>query len=206
MSNIITSKQQEFIDRIYKVLKEKAPAYGIKAYPAIIAQAILESGWGESKLAKKYNNYFGMKCGSSWKGRAVNLNTFEEVSGQNVNVSALFRVYNSFEEGILGYLDFINTKRYANLKGVKNSYEYLTLIKQDGYATSSAYVKRLTNIINSYDLEKYAYTLNTKSYNQIALECIRGKYGNGAERKSKIEALGYDYSRVQSIVNQMLEV
>lgn len=206
MSNIITSKQQEFIDLVYKVLKETAPAYSIKAYPAIIAQAILESGWGESTLAKQYHNYFGLKCGSSWRGRAVNLNTKEEINGKNNNVSALFRVYDSMENGIIGYLDFINTKRYANLKGVKNSYEYLTLIKQDGYATSSAYVKSLIGIINRYNLERYAYTLSTKSYNQIALECIRGKYGNGAERKSKIEALGYDYSRVQSIVNQMLEV
>lgn len=206
MSNVITAKQQDFIDRVYNVLKKYAPAYNIKAYPAIIAQAILESGWGESKLAKQYNNYFGMKCGSSWKGRAVNLNTFEEVSGQNVNVSALFRVYDSFEDGIIGYLDFINTSRYRNLKGITNSYEYLTLIKKDEYATSSTYVKSLTNIINSYDLERYAYKQYNKSYNQIAIECIRGKYGNGRERKEKIEALGYDYSRVQSIVNQMLEV
>lgn len=206
MSNVITSKQQDFIDRLYKVLKEKAPAYNIKAYPAIIAQAILESGWGESKLASQYNNYFGMKCGSSWKGRAVNLNTFEEVNGQHVNVLALFRAYDSFEDGIIGYLDFINTPRYRNLKGITNSYEYLTLIKKDGYATSSTYVKSLTNIISSYDLERYAYTSYNKSYNQIALECIRGKYGNGGERKEKIEALGYDYSKVQSIVNQMLEV
>ena len=206
MSNVITSKQQTFIDKVYKVLKEKAPAYNIKAYPAIIAQAILESGPPESKLAKQYNNYFGMKCGSSWKGRAINLNTFEEVSSQNINVSALFRVYDSFEDGIIGYLDFINTPRYRNLKGITNSYEYLTLIKKDGYATSSAYVKSLTSIISSYDLERYAYTPYNKSYNQIALECIRGKYGNGSERKEKIEALGYDYSKVQSIVNQMLEV
>lgn len=206
MSNVITAKQQDFIDRVYNVLKKYAPAYNIKAYPAIIAQAILESGWGDSKLASRYNNYFGMKCGSSWNGRAVNLATFEEVSGHNVNVSAMFRVYDSFEEGIVGYLDFINTPRYRNLKGITNSYEYLTLIKKDGYATSSAYVKNLMNIINSYDLERYAYTPYNKSYNQIALECIRGKYGNGSERKEKIEALGYDYSKVQSIVNQMLEV
>lgn len=206
MSNVITSKQQTFIDKVYNELKKCAPAYNIKAYPAIIAQAILESDWGESRLAKQYNNYFGLKCGSYWKGRAINLTTSEEVNGQNVNVSTMFRVYSSFGGGIIGYLDFINTKRYANLKGIKNSYEYLTLIKKDGYATSSAYVKSLMNIINSYDLERYAYTSYGKSYNQIALECIRGKYGNGRERKEKIEALGYDYSRVQSIVNQMLEV
>lgn len=206
MSNVITPKQQDFIDRVYNIVKMYAPAYNIKAYPAIIAQAILESGWGESKLASQYNNYFGMKCGSSWVGRAVNLATFEEVSGHNVNVSAMFRAYDSFEEGIVGYLDFINTPRYRNLKGITDSYEYLTLIKKDGYATSSTYVKSLTNIISSYDLERYAYIPYHKPYTQIALECIRGKYGNGRERKEKIEALGYDYSKVQSIVNQMLEV
>ena len=56
----ITEKQQRFIEDIAKHVQKYARAYGILVHSPIIAQAILESGWGESKLASKYHNYFGM--------------------------------------------------------------------------------------------------------------------------------------------------
>lgn len=54
----------EFIQKIAGYVQKYAYLYGIEVYSPIIAQAILESGWGESKLASKYHNYFGLKCGS----------------------------------------------------------------------------------------------------------------------------------------------
>lgn len=152
------NKQEEFfIYEVYQALLKYAPSYSIKAYPAVIAQAILESGWNKSTLAKNYYNIFGMKCGSSWKGKSVNLRTMEEYDNTLVTITDNFRVYDSIEECVKGYLDFINTKRYENLKGVVNSEMYVRLIKDDGYATSSTYVKSLLNIINQYNLEKYSY-------------------------------------------------
>ena len=74
----ITEKQQRFIEDIAKHVQKYARAYGILVHSPIIAQAILESGWGESKLASKYHNYFGMKCGTTWKGKSVNMETKEE--------------------------------------------------------------------------------------------------------------------------------
>lgn len=51
--------KQEFIKRIAGCVQKYAPAYGILVHSPIIAQAILESGWGESRLAAVYHNYFG---------------------------------------------------------------------------------------------------------------------------------------------------
>ena len=70
--------KQEFIKKIAGYVQKHAPAYGILVHSPIIAQAILESGWGESRLAAVYHNYFGLKCGTKWTGKSVNLSTMEE--------------------------------------------------------------------------------------------------------------------------------
>ena len=70
-----------------------------------VTQAILESGWGKSKLAAIYHNYFGMKCGTKWTGKSVNMTTQEEyTAGTLTTIKDNFRVYDSMEEGIKGYL------------------------------------------------------------------------------------------------------
>ena len=68
-------EKQEFIKKIAAFVQKYAPQYGIKVHSPIIAQAILESGWGESKLSAKYHNYFGLKCGTKWTGPSVNMTT-----------------------------------------------------------------------------------------------------------------------------------
>lgn len=164
----MTSEQKEFINNIYNALKKYAPSYDICCYPVIIAQAIVESTWGKSKLSSKYHNYFGLKCGSSWKGRRVNLTTQEEYTeGTMTTIKDYFRVYSSLEEGVKGYLDFINTKRYANLKGVSNCNEYAVMLKADGYATDYNYVKNLMNVIDKCNLMNYSITKDDRPYYQI---------------------------------------
>ena len=56
---------QEFIDQVAVYVKKYAAIFGICVHSPIIAQAILESGWGKSKLATTYHNYFGLKCGTT---------------------------------------------------------------------------------------------------------------------------------------------
>ena len=205
----MTTEQKSFIETVAAVVKKYAPQYGIKVYSPIIAQAIIESNWGKSSLASKYHNYFGMKCGSSWKGKSVNMNTKEEYTvGTLTDIRANFRVFDSLEDGIKGYFDFISTTRYANLKGVTNPQTYLENIKADGYATSSTYVATNMNIINTYSLTQYDNTSGgvstaKKSVDEIAKEVIAGKWGNGTDRKSKIVAAGYNYDEVQAKVNEL---
>ena len=201
----MTLEQQNFINSIYEALCKYAPTYNIKCYSAIIAQAILESGWGKSNLASNFHNYFGLKCGSSWKGKSVNMKTFEEFkAGTLTQISDNFRVFDNLESGVKGYLDFINTKRYSNLKNVSSPKEYLQNIKNDGYATSSTYVDSVMKIVTSYNLTSYDNKIS-KSLEEIAKEVIAGKWGNGNERKLTLTKAGYDYSSIQSLVNKLLK-
>lgn len=213
---------KEFIEVIAKYVIKYANDYGIKVHSPIIAQAILESGWGGSTLASKYNNFFGLKCGGSWKGKSVNMATKEEYTvGTLTDIRANFRVFDSIEDGVKGYFEFINYSRYSNLKGVTNPEEYCRLIKADGYATSSTYVTNLMRVIRDNNLTRFDGTQeNVEKENEdmvsgdivgtqltgaeiielLAKEVIKGRYGNGNDRKKK---LGELYPIIQKRVNEL---
>lgn len=148
--------KQQFIEAIAGYVQKYAYVYGITVHSPIIAQAILESGWGASKLAATYHNYFGLKCGTKWTGKSVNLSTQEEyTAGTLTTIKDNFRVFDSMEEGVKGYFEFIQLTRYQNLKGITSPEKYLETIKADGYATSSAYVQNNMKLVEQYSLTKY---------------------------------------------------
>ena len=208
--------KEAFIQKVAEKVSKYAPLYGISVHSPIIAQAIIESGWGKSGLASKYHNYFGLKCGSSWKGKSVNMTTKEEYKvGTMTNIRDNFRVFDDFDDGIRGYFEFINTSRYANLKGVKNPEEYVRRLKADGYATSSTYVNNIMRVIRDNkltrfdgngdgDMKKEELTGKVLSGKEIidilARRVIDGDYGVGADRKKK---LGELYPIVQKRVNEL---
>lgn len=149
-------KKEEFIQKIAGYVKKYAAAYEIKVCSPIIAQAILESGWGESRLAKDYHNYFGLKCGTKWQGKSVNLATWEEYeAGTAMVISDYFRVFDNMEEGVKGYFELLQLPRYQNLKGITEPGQYLETIWADGYATSSVYMQKNMELIEQYQLTKY---------------------------------------------------
>lgn len=203
-----TTKQcKAFIAEIAPIIQRYAKKYGYKVVSPIIAQACVESAYGTSSLGYKYHNYFGMKCGSSWKGGSVNLKTKEEYTpGTLTDIKANFRTYANMEEGVIGYFEFIKAKRYANLKSANTPEQYLTFIKEDGYATSSSYVTTNMSCISMWDLQKWdgenVYT--ALEVDTIAKEVIRGKWGNGAERKRRLKEAGYDPAAVQQRVNEIM--
>ena len=152
-----TAKQvKSFISQIAPLIQKYAKQYGYKVASPVIAQACCESAFGTSSLGYKYHNYFGLKCGSSWKGASVNLKTKEEYTvGTLTNIKANFRVYDSMEAGVQGYFEFIQCSRYANLKTATTPQQYLEVIKADGYATSSTYVNTNMTVVNKYGLTVY---------------------------------------------------
>ena len=216
----------EFIEQIATYVKKYAGDYGIMVHSPIIAQAILESGWGRSTLASEYNNYFGLKCGGAWTGKSVNMATQEEYDvGVMTDIRDNFRVFDSMEDGVKGYFDFINYNRYSNLKGVTDPEEYCRLIKEDGYATSSTYVDSLVRVIYDNNLTRFDTGVSNNEETEkedgddmtreeltgealtgeaiidiLASRVIRGDYGNGQER---IDKLGKLYSVVQDRVNEL---
>ena len=209
--------KENFIQKVAEKVRKYAPLYGIEVHSPIIAQAILESSWGSSVLASKYNNYFGLKCGGSWKWKSVNMATQEEYPvGVMTDIRDNFRVFDDFDDGIRGYFEFINYSRYANLKGVTSPEEYCRRIKADGYATSSTYVDNILRIIRNNNLTRFdkkkaggkmkkkELTGKVLSGDEIitilAKRVIKGDYGTGDERVKK---LGKLYLLVQKRVNEL---
>lgn len=212
---------KEFILTIAPIIQRVANERGYKFPSAIIAQACIESAYGRSSLGKNYNNFFGLKCGSAWKGKSVNLTTKEEYTvGTLTEIKDNFRVYDTMKDGVYGYFNFINYSRYSNLNDSVSSRNYLELIKSDGYATSSKYVDNVYAVVESQDLLKWDFRhlelvnpmcdslqpTDRKSDEEIAREVYRGDWGNGLERKQRLVGTGYNYNVIQKLVNQMFLV
>jgi flagellum-specific peptidoglycan hydrolase FlgJ len=133
---VMTDEQKNFIEMIGNAAVSYYKTYGI--LPSLtISQAILESNWGKSGLSRDCHNYFGMKwktgCGCDYKEYQTKEQNKE---GSYVTIKARFRKYDSVEEGIKGYYEFLQYKRYQNLKGVVDVAVACELIRKDGWATS----------------------------------------------------------------------
>lgn len=153
---ISDTQAKAFIEQIAPIIQREAKARGYRVCSPIIAQACHESGYNTSLLSKKYHNYTGLKAGEYWNGKTVRLKTKEEYKkGVLTEIYDNFRVFDSMEDGVKGYFDFISTKRYTNLKTATTPEQYLTFIKADGYCTSSVYFERCMNAVKKHNLTQY---------------------------------------------------
>lgn len=166
-----------FIDKMAPLMMNEAKSRGYKICSTAIAQSIIEGAAGTSTLASKYHNHWGLKAGSSYKGKKVALKTKEEyVKGKLTTITDYFRAYDSDAAGVKGYYDFINTTRYRNLKTATSYKEYAERLKAHGYATSSTYVNTLCQTVLKYNLNKYDISLNgSKSTDSVNTQTINTK-------------------------------
>lgn len=147
--------QQDFINFIspaaVKVMHEKQILASIT-----IAQAALESGWGTTELASKYNNYFGHKAFNDWSGPTVELPTKECDRGGCYSTVAKWRVYDSPYQSINAHgLWYHNNGRYKAVIGEKDYVKAIKIIHEAGYATDPLYQQKVINIIKTYNLNKF---------------------------------------------------
>ena len=115
-----------------------------------LAQGLLESGAGLSKLALESNNHFGIKCGLGWKGRSVRAN--DDAPNE------CFRAYRKVEDSYQDHsLFLVGNQRYSSLFSLKKTdYKgWAKGLKKAGYATDPSYANKLITIIETYDLYKY---------------------------------------------------
>ncbi|WP_262349179.1 glucosaminidase domain-containing protein [Limosilactobacillus fermentum] len=126
-----------------------------KILPSLtIAQAILESAWGQSTLASQYHNLFGIK--GSYNGSSVSMLTAEVYNGVTQYIYDYFRAYPNNDASVNDHALFlVENSRYANLIGNTSASSVTTLIRQDGYATDPNYSSSLMTLINTYGLTKY---------------------------------------------------
>lgn len=120
--------------------------------PSVAAgQAALESAWGGSGLATKYNNLFGIK--GSFKGNSAMMNTWEVYGGKRYDITDGFRAYPDQATSILDYGVFLTVnKRYVKAIGIKDYKAQIKAIHNAGYATDPQYSSKVISIIEKYGL------------------------------------------------------
>ena len=143
--------RQEYIETFKELAMQEMVKSGIPA-SITLAQGILESGNGNSTLARKANNHFGIKC-HDWDGPSVNHDDDEK--------DECFRKYKSAEQSYHDHSEFLTTRnRYAFLFELQpDDYKgWAKGLKKAGYATSSTYSKALINVIEDnklYELDAF---------------------------------------------------
>ncbi|WP_408612900.1 glucosaminidase domain-containing protein [Limosilactobacillus difficilis] len=147
------SGHQAFLASIKQGALEGWKQFGV--LPSLTAaQAILESGWGQSKLATEGHNLFGIK--GSYNGQSIMMRTAEYGGGGYYYINAAFRRYSNNSESILDHGRFLaQNSRYRNLLWDRNYRDVTYKIRLDGYATAPSYTTSLNNIIQSYGLDAW---------------------------------------------------
>ncbi len=142
----------EFIMRLSKPAMESQRKSGIPA-SITIAQAALESAWGESALAKAGNNLFGIKADSLWRGQTLTMNTKEFIKGQWVVVPALWRKYPSWQASIDDHAAFLKRNpRYKACFACTSAPAFARALAQAGYATDPAYSDKVIGLMTQHNL------------------------------------------------------
>lgn len=157
--------------------------YGV--LPSVTAaQAILESGWGQSGLATQAHNLFGIK--GSYNGHSVVMPTREVYGGRSVYINDAFRAYANNSESVADHGRFLAVNsRYHNLLW-QTDYRVVThLIQADGYATDPNYTTSLNALIRRYNLN---------AWDNEAAEVNEGHLDNLSVNGNKITVTGWHAS------------
>ena len=139
---------QQFIERLVPHAQELQDGYGV--LPSIIlGQAILESNWGKSTLASKYNNLFGIKAYGDQK--KVSLETKEFVNEEWITIQGDFKVYDSWEQSMDDHTQLFvqgvdwNPALYEKVITATNYQEAAQALQDAGYAIDPGYAQKIIN-------------------------------------------------------------
>lgn len=137
----------------------------------IVAQAALESGWGQREIpaadGSPSYNLFGIKAGGSWVGPVTEITTTEFEQGAAKKIKAKFRVYGSYVEAMADYVKLLtNNPRYAGVANARSPEQAAQALQQAGYATDPQYASKLVSVIqqmkNAGEQVVKAYTHDLK--------------------------------------------
>ena len=139
-------------------IKEVAPAALLSAqknnlFPSIvIAQAILESGWGRSNLARRANNLFGIKTSSG----GYKTTTYENENGRRIPSRSRFMIFDNWHNSI-SYHGVLMGKRKSYVSAFENSETWLQCIRKIApkYASDPHYAKNISLLIRKYRLDRW---------------------------------------------------
>lgn len=149
--HIVKEKERilyQYLQKYGPIARVEQEKYGIPI-SITLAQGLLESNAGDSRLAKESNNHFGIKCRSKCKGCTCR-------NYHDDDFYDMFRVFNSVTESYREHSILLSTKRYKHLKELGNDYkQWAHGLKKAGYATDKKYAEKLIKIIEALDLYQY---------------------------------------------------
>ncbi len=149
--------QEQFIASIAEAAIASQEATGVPA-SVTIAQAILESYWGSSRLSTEAHNYFGIKAQPKpGPAGAVSFDVWEVVGGRNVVQNQSFRAYHNAAESFVDHGQFFleNGRYAAAMAARRDPRQFAREINRAGYATDPAYASKLIALMDRYDLYRY---------------------------------------------------
>lgn len=141
--------REQYIEKYKNLAIKEMHRAGVPA-SITMAQGILESSNGNSRLARKGNNHFGIKCKSTWKGKTMRAN--DDAPNE------CFRAYDSPEESFRDHSDFLrNNWRYHELfdLDITNYKGWAKGLRKAGYATNQSYHTMLINLLEKHELYKF---------------------------------------------------
>lgn len=167
----VTANQQQFIETVGEDARVLAGENDLYA-SVMVAQAILESNWGQSTLASPPNhNLFGIK--GDYQGASVMIETSEFVNNKWIKVNAAFKRYPSYNESLLDHVHKLKTRSFSPgvyyyagaWKSNAPTYQDATAFLTGKYATDPQYNQKLNRLIETYNLTQY----DQPSANSVAL-------------------------------------
>jgi LysM repeat protein len=144
----LAQSPEAYIQKYSSIAQKQMREYGIPA-SITLAQGILESGSGKSKLASEGNNHFGIKCHDTWNGATMHLD--DDAPNE------CFRKYKSVDQSFEDHSLFLKKPRYQELFALEiTDYKgWAQGLKKCGYATSPTYGKSLVDLIEKYELNQF---------------------------------------------------
>jgi LysM repeat protein len=163
---------EAYINKYHAIAVNEMLRSGIPA-SITLAQGLLESGNGNSRLATEGNNHFGIKCHKEWTGPSMHLD--DDAPNE------CFRKYGNPDESYIDHTDFLRTRsRYAFLFDLETTdYKgWAHGLKQAGYATNPQYAQKLIELIERYNLQRFDDKIDMN-----ALEMNNNKASKTSKRK-----------------------
>lgn len=158
------SDRQDFIRQLMPLAEQAAKRLGTKP-EVLIAQAALETGWGQKVVRRADgsagNNLFNIKADRRWEGDKTMVSTLEFEHGVAVRQKADFRVYDSLEQSFNDFVDFLsNADRYADaLKQAARPASFVQGLQNAGYATDPQYADKVMRVMQAVVSELKAMAL-----------------------------------------------
>ncbi|MEY8710142.1 flagellar rod assembly protein/muramidase FlgJ [Mangrovibacter phragmitis] len=147
----LDGESKDFLAQLSLPAKLASEQSGIPHH-LILAQAALESGWGQRQIRTASGapsfNIFGVKATGNWKGPTTEITTTEFENGQAKKVKAAFRVYSSYLEALSDYVSLLSKNpRYAAVTTAATAEQGAQALQRAGYATDPGYANKLTSLI-----------------------------------------------------------